>query len=225
MAKIALLVGTRPNIVKISQFRKEFKNYPNHDLIIIHSNQHYTDSVSTIFFEQFDLKVDTFLSPYIGNSSSQIGHIIIELSKLLAQDPPDLLLVVGDVNTTLAGAIVGNKLGIKLGHIESGLRSFDRSMPEEINRILVDEICDFYFVTEPSGKENLIRERKDNSKIYFIGNTLIDTLVESKSQIENTKLPFDVGNREIITLTLHRPSNVDEQIGIQRIFDLFLRSE
>ncbi|MFM8242557.1 MAG: non-hydrolyzing UDP-N-acetylglucosamine 2-epimerase [Crocinitomicaceae bacterium] len=220
MPKVDLLVGTRPNFVKVTQFKKELENFPNLDLSLIHSNQHYTDSVSAIFFEQFNLKIDKFLTPFIGNPSSQIGHIIYELSEILSQDRPDLLLVVGDVNTTLAGAIVANKLGIKLGHIESGLRSFDRSMPEEINRILVDEVCDMYFVTEPSGHENLLKEGKDESKIHWVGNTMIDTLVAFEEHIEQTTLPFETGNREIITVTLHRPSNVDELEGIEKIIRL-----
>lgn len=220
MPKICLLVGTRPNFVKVTQFKKELEKFPNLELTLIHSNQHYSDSVSSIFFKQFNLEIDRFLTPFTGNPSSQIGHIIYELSEILSQDRPDLLLVVGDVNTTLAGGIVANKLGIKLGHIESGLRSFDRSMPEEINRILVDEICDLYFVTEPSGKENLLKEGKDESKIHWVGNTMIDTLVAFKKQIENTRLPFEIGNRPIITLTLHRPSNVDDKCGIEKIIHL-----
>lgn len=220
MPKICLLVGTRPNFVKVTQFKKELEKFPNLELTLIHSNQHYSDSVSSIFFKQFNLEIDRFLTPFTGNPSSQIGHIIYELSEILSQDRPDLLLVVGDVNTTLAGGIVANKLGIKLGHIESGLRSFDRSMPEEINRILVDEICDLYFVTEPSGIENLLNEGKEESKIHWVGNTMIDTLVAFKKQIENTRLPFEIGNRPIITLTLHRPSNVDDKSGIEKIIDL-----
>lgn len=220
MPRICLLVGTRPNFVKVTQFKKEIEKFPNLELTLIHSNQHYSDSVSSVFFKQFNLEIDRFLTPFTGNPSSQIGHIIYELSEILSQDRPDLLLVVGDVNTTLAGGIVANKLGIKLGHIESGLRSFDRSMPEEINRILVDEICDLYFVTEPSGKENLVKEGKDESKIYWVGNTMIDTLVAFKKQIENTTLPFDIGNKPLITLTLHRPSNVDDESGIEKIINL-----
>jgi len=220
MPKVDLLVGTRPNFVKVTQFKKELEKFPDLELTLIHSNQHYTDSVSSVFFEQFELKIDKFLSPFSGNPSSQIGHIIFELSEILNEDRPDLLLVVGDVNTTLAGAIVANKLGIKLGHIESGLRSFDRSMPEEINRILVDEICDLYFVTEPSGHENLLKEGKEESKIHLVGNTMIDTLVAFNEHIAQTSLPFETENREIITVTLHRPSNVDEKQGIEKIIHL-----
>jgi UDP-N-acetylglucosamine 2-epimerase (non-hydrolysing) len=223
MPRVCLLVGTRPNFVKVTQFKKELERFPNIELTLIHSNQHYSDSVSSIFFNQFDLKIDQFLTQFTGNPSSQIGHIIFELSEILSQELPDLLLVVGDVNTTLAGAIVANKLGIKLGHIESGLRSFDRSMPEEINRILVDEICDLYFVTEPSGKENLLKEGKDLAKIHWVGNTMIDTLVAFEKQIEQTKLPFELSNRELITVTLHRPSNVDEQQGIEKIIHLLIQ--
>jgi UDP-N-acetylglucosamine 2-epimerase (non-hydrolysing) len=220
MPRVCLLVGTRPNFVKVTQFKKELQNFPNIELTLIHSNQHYSDSVSSVFFEQFDLKIDKFLTPFTGNPASQLGQIIFQLSEILVKECPDLLLVVGDVNTTLAGAIVANKLGIKLGHIESGLRSFDRSMPEEINRILVDEMCDLFFVTEPSGNENLLKEGKDISKIHYVGNTMIDTLVAFEKQITQTTLPFNFGNREVITVTLHRPSNVDEKQGIDKIIQL-----
>jgi UDP-N-acetylglucosamine 2-epimerase (non-hydrolysing) len=218
MATVALLVGTRPNIVKISQFRKEFKNYPNHNLIIIHSNQHYSESISSSFFSQFNVKVDTILPQFNGNPSAQIGHIIFHLSNYFTEISADLLIVVGDVNTTLAGAIVANKLNIKLAHLESGLRSFDRSMPEEINRIIVDELADYFFVTEKSGFENLLNEGKNEKHLFFVGNTMIDTLINFQNQIKSQDLPFDCNySRPLITLTLHRPSNVDSLKGLENI--------
>jgi len=220
MPKICLLVGTRPNFVKITQFKKEISAYSNLELTIIHSNQHYSDSVSSVFFDQFGLSIDRFLNPYKGNPAGQLGHIIFELSEELVKNPVDLMLVVGDVNTTLAGAIVANKLGIKLGHIESGLRSFDRSMPEEINRILVDEICDLFFVTEPSGIKHLREEGKSNSSIHFVGNTMIDTLVAFEEEIRGSSLPFERNDLDLITVTLHRPSNVDTKDGIEKIVQL-----
>lgn len=220
MPKICLLVGTRPNFVKITQFKKEVSAYSNLELTIIHSNQHYTDSVSSVFFDQFGLSIDRFLNPYKGNPAGQMGHIIFELSEELVKNPVDLMLVVGDVNTTLAGAIVANKLGIKLGHIESGLRSFDRTMPEEINRILVDEICDLFFVTEPSGLKHLTEEGKLASSVHYVGNTMIDTLVAFENEIKNTSLPFERNQLDLISVTLHRPSNVDTTEGIDKIVQL-----
>jgi UDP-N-acetylglucosamine 2-epimerase (non-hydrolysing) len=221
MSTVALLVGTRPNIVKISQFRKEFKNYPNHNLIIIHSNQHYSESISSSFFSQFNVQVDTILPLFNGNPSAQIGHIIFHLSNFLTEISVDLLIVVGDVNTTLAGAIVANKLNIKLAHLESGLRSFDRSMPEEINRIIVDELADYFFVTEKSGFQNLLNEGKNEKYLFFVGNTMIDTLINFQNQIKSQDLPFDCNySRPLITLTLHRPSNVDSLKGLENIISL-----
>ena len=122
---------------------------------IIHSNQHYSESVSSIFFTQFGIEADVILPKFEGDAAAHLGHIIQHLSVELMNDKPDLLIVVGDVNSTLAGAIVANKMGIQLAHLESGLRSFDRHMPEEINRIIVDELSDYYFVTEQSGLDNL----------------------------------------------------------------------
>lgn len=223
MAKIALLVGTRPNIVKITQFKSEFKKFPNHELVIVHSNQHYSDSVSSAFFSQFDVKVDIILPQFQGNPSAQIGHIIFHLSNHLVEISPDLMIVVGDVNTTLAGAIVANKLNIKLAHLESGLRSNDRTMPEEINRRIVDELSDYFFITEKSGYENLLKEGKDEKQLFFVGNTMIDSLVHFQDQISSQELPFDINQSlPIVTLTLHRPSNVDTQEGLEKIVNLIV---
>ena len=219
--QIALLVGTRPNIVKISQFRKVFSNYPNLELKIIHSNQHYSDSVSNIFFSQFGIEADVILPQFEGHASAHMGHIIQHLTSELMSDRPDLLIVVGDVNTTLAGALVGNKLSIKLAHLESGLRSFDKTMPEEVNRIIVDELSDYFFVTEQSGLDNLQREGREMKNVFFVGNTMIDTLVAFDKEISNKKFSFDYDkDNPFIVVTLHRPSNVDNFEGIHKILDL-----
>ena len=219
--QIALLVGTRPNIVKISQFRKVFSNYPNLELKIIHSNQHYSDSVSNVFFSQFGIEADVILPQFEGHASAHMGHIIQYLTSELMNDRPDLLIVVGDVNTTLAGALVGNKLGIKLAHLESGLRSFDKTMPEEVNRIIVDELSDYFFVTEQSGLDNLKREGKEMKNVFFVGNTMIDTLVAFENEISSKKFSFDYNkNKPFIAVTLHRPSNVDNLEGLYKIMEL-----
>lgn len=219
--QIALLVGTRPNIVKISQFRKVFSNYPNLELKIIHSNQHYSDSVSNVFFSQFGIEADVILPQFDGHASAHIGHIIQHLTSELMNDRPDLLIVVGDVNTTLAGALVGNKLGIKLAHLESGLRSFDKSMPEEVNRIIVDELSDYFFVTEQSGLDNLKREGMEMKNVFFVGNTMIDTLVAFENEISNKKFSFHYEkDKPFIAVTLHRPSNVDNLEGLHNIIEL-----
>ena len=219
--KISLLVGTRPNIVKISQFRRVFSTYDNLELKIIHSNQHYSESVSSIFFTQFGIEADAILPHFDGHASAHLGHIIQHLTLELTNDIPELLIVVGDVNSTLAGAIVGNKLGIKLAHLESGLRSYDRQMPEEINRIIVDELSDYFFVTEQSGLENLKREGKNMEHVFFVGNTMIDSLSAFNKEIHSKKFTFNYDqSRPYLAMTLHRPSNVDNEAGLLKILAL-----
>jgi len=149
--RIILVVGTRPNFVKVTQFKKIANKYPELDLKIVHTGQHYDEKMSNIFLKQFNIEVDYFLGISNASANSLIGEIIIKLEKIVTDFKPHLLLCVGDVNSTLAAAICANKLNIKLGHIESGLRSLDRAMPEEINRILTDELSDICFVTEKSG--------------------------------------------------------------------------
>lgn len=219
--KIVLLVGTRPNIVKISQFRRIFSQFENFDLKIIHSNQHFSESVSSVFFTQFGIEADLVLPQFRGNASAHMGHIIQHLTLELIRDIPDLLIVVGDVNSTLAGAIVGNKLGIKLAHLESGLRSYDRQMPEEINRIIVDELSDYFFVTEQSGWDNLKEEGKDMNNVFFVGNTMIDSLKAFNKEIHSKKFSFTYDeDRPYLVMTLHRPSNVDNKEGLLKILSL-----
>ena len=219
--RISLLVGTRPNIVKISQFRSVFKEYDHFDLKIIHSNQHYSESVSSIFFTQFGIEADVILPKFEGDASAHLGHIIQHLSIELMNDKPDLLIVVGDVNSTLAGAIVANKMGIQLAHLESGLRSFDRRMPEEINRIIVDELSDYYFVTEQSGLDNLRKEAKNMNQVFFVGNTMIDSLIAFNQEIQSKSFPFEYDmDRPFLAVTLHRPSNVDNLDGLLKILAL-----
>ena len=219
--KIVLLVGTRPNIVKISQFRKVFSRFENLELKIIHSNQHYSESVSSIFFTQFGIEADVILPHFNGQASAHMGHIIQHLTMELVSDVPDLLIVVGDVNSTLAGAIVGNKLGIKLAHLESGLRSYDRQMPEEINRIIVDELSDYFFVTEQSGWDNLKEDGKDMNNVFFVGNTMIDSLKAFNKEIQSKKFSFTYNeDRPYLAMTLHRPSNVDNKEGLLKILSL-----
>lgn len=221
ICKISLLVGTRPNIVKISQFRHVFSQYDHFELKIIHSNQHYSQSVSSIFFTQFGIEADVILPKFEGHASAHMGHVIQHLTIELMNDKPDLLIVVGDVNSTLSGAIVANKLGVKLAHLESGLRSYDRQMPEEINRIIVDELSDYFFVTEQSGWDNLKNEGKDMNHVYFVGNTMIDSLMAFKEDIRSKSFPFKYEeNKPYLAMTLHRPSNVDNKAGLLKILSL-----
>jgi UDP-N-acetylglucosamine 2-epimerase (non-hydrolysing) len=222
MKKIFVLIGTRPNFIKVTQFKSLAKNYPNLSVSIIHTGQHYDKNMADVFFNEFNLVPDFYLNIKPSSPSNQIAEIILKLDDLFAEvGKPDLLIVPGDVNSTLAGAIYANKNNIKLAHLEAGLRSFDNTMPEEHNRILTDNISDILFVTEQSGLTNL-EEEKCDGKIHFVGNTMIDTLVQFESQInKSTILERLAVNRKYIVTTIHRPGNVDTKEGLQKLAKLF----
>ena len=219
MRKIVIVIGTRPNFIKITRFKELAESFDDLSIQLIHTNQHYDNRMSGVFFKQFGIDVDHFLDRFEGSANAHFGHIIQGLDAYFTQEQPDLVVVVGDVNSTLAAAIVANRLGIKIAHLESGLRSNDREMPEEINRILTDKITDFYFVTEPSGTKNLLEEGVEESKIHFVGNTMIDTLVHFKNQISNSDVLEKIGvnDQEFCLVTLHRPSNVDQKADLEKI--------
>lgn len=221
--KILIVVGTRPNFVKITQFKKVAASFPYLEVKIVHTGQHYDEKMSDVFLEQFNIKVDFFLGIKNTSANSLIGEIILKLEGVIKEYNPDLLLCVGDVNSTLAAAITANKLNIKLGHLESGLRSLDRAMPEEVNRILTDEISDLCFVTEKSGLENLKSIGKKENQIAFVGNTMIDTLVHFNKEIEASPILEEINqeDRQYILVTMHRPRNVDTKVALLKILDLF----
>ena len=194
--------------------------------ILVHTGQHYDANMSDVFFNDLEMPhPDTFLNVGSGSHAEQTARVMIEMECLVAQEQPDLVLVAGDVNSTLAAAIVAAKAGVKLGHIESGLRSFDRSMPEEINRIVADEFSDFCFVTEPSGLKNLEHEGIDSKRVFYVGNTMIDSVVkyrkaaEAKFNALSTRLSIDT--KQYVLVTLHRPSNVDDKANLTLLVDLF----
>lgn len=224
MKKILLVVGTRPNFIKITQFQNvlEASSY-NIELKIVHTGQHYDVNMSDIFFSQLKIKTpDFFLNTKGKTPASQIGQIIIELEKVFNTFEPNIVIVVGDVNSTLAAAISANKCGIKIAHLESGLRSNDLEMPEEINRLLTDRITDMYFVTEQSGLDHLKNAKIDSSKIHFVGNTMIDTLVYFENDIENSDIlsKLNIEDKEFVLMTMHRPRNVDTKDKITILFDI-----
>jgi UDP-N-acetylglucosamine 2-epimerase (non-hydrolysing) len=224
LKKIVIVVGTRPNFIKITQFEKEFNKFPGQfDYKLVHTGQHYDDNMSRLFFEQFKLKKpDVFLNMEGKNPSEQIGHIIITLSELFNEWKPDLAIVVGDVNSTLAAAIAANKTHTKLAHLESGLRSHDRGMPEEHNRVMTDSISDMLFVTEQSGLDTLKKDRGDDGSIHFVGNTMIDTLVAFEEGIQASPIleKLGVSKGEYALMTMHRPSNVDHQEGLEKMMEV-----
>lgn len=212
--KIIIVVGTRPNFIKITQFDKEFAKYQGHfDYKLVHTGQHYDYNMSDIFFQQLEIrKPDYFLGIPAGSPTFQMGMIMVELEKVFDIEKPDWVIVVGDVNSTFAAAFTAYKKGIKLAHLESGLRSNDRNMPEEINRILTDEISDLFFVTENAGLSSLIRSGKTEDQLHFVGNTMIDTLVAFDGEIDKAEILQTLGlvSGNYALITIHRPSNVDE---------------
>ncbi len=221
---LLLIIGTRPNFIKVTRFKEIVSGYPNFDLKIVHTGQHYDATMADVFFKQFNLMPDYFLNVGNGSPNFQIADIMMKLEELITTKfKPDLIMVVGDVNSTLAGAITANKLNIKLAHIESGLRSFDNTMPEEYNRIVTDKICDLYFVTEPSGIKNLKKESVPDEKVKFVGNTMIDTLVAFSDKIEQSEVleRLKLTTKEFILTTIHRPATVDNEKGLNKLILLF----
>jgi len=210
--KIINDVGTRPNFIKIAPIMREFKKYPDIEAKLIHTGQHYNENMSSYFFRDLEIPEPNY-SLGVGSASHSIqtAKIMIEFEKVCLKEKPDMVIVVGDVNSTIASALVATKLNIKVAHIEAGLRSFDRGMPEEINRVVTDAISDYLFVTEKSGIENLKKEGIPDKKIFFTGNVMIDTLVYCLPKIEQSSIleKLSLKKSDYILMTFHRPSNVD----------------
>jgi UDP-N-acetylglucosamine 2-epimerase (non-hydrolysing) len=224
MKKIISLVGARPNFIKIAPLHKVFKTFSKEVTHkICHTGQHFDENMSKIFFDELDLpKPDFYLGIGGGTHTEQTAGIMIEFEKVLLQEKPDLIIVPGDVNSTLAGALTASKMGIKIAHVESGLRSFDRSMPEEINRMVTDILADYLFVSEKSGLDNLNREGIDNKKIFFVGNIMIDSLVHYLPAINASLITKDLelSLKNYVLVTFHRPNNVDNLKSLKDIVNL-----
>jgi UDP-N-acetylglucosamine 2-epimerase (non-hydrolysing) len=220
---ILIVIGTRPNFIKVTQFKKLASNYSSIDLKIVHTGQHYDDKMADVFFKQFNLIPDYFLNISQGSPNSQIAEIMQKLEQLILNDyKPDLLIVVGDVNSTLAATITANKMEIKLAHIESGLRSFDETMPEEHNRIITDKLSNLFFVTEQSGYDNLIQEGVTSDKIVFVGNTMIDTMVAFEKDIDSSNVlnQYALSKNDFVLMTMHRPATVDNYEELHKLYTL-----
>lgn len=225
MKKVISVVGARPNFMKIAPIDRALRSYSEKIRhIIVHTGQHYDSKMSDAFFSDLNLpNPDYFLGIGSGSHAEQTGRIMIEFEKICLEEKPDLVIVVGDVNSTLAAGITAVKLGIKLAHVESGLRSFDREMPEEINRIVTDSIADYLFITEKSGYDNLRREGKNEDFIYFVGNTMIDSLLNAINIADKSNIisDLDIADGEYILCTLHRPSNVDTKEKLEEFIEIF----
>jgi len=220
--KIVSIVGTRPNFIKIAALVSKFKKY-NINHVLVHTGQHYDTEMSKLFFDELELpKPDINLGVGSGSYGEQIGNIIIKLEKVLIREKPDLVVVVGDVNSTFAGALIARQHGIKVAHVEAGLRSFDLAMPEEINRMLTDRISDFLFTTEKSANTNILKEGIVKEKICFVGNVMIDTLLKhkEKAQLSGILSKLDLNKNDYAVLTLHRPSNVDNKEDFENVLSI-----
>jgi UDP-N-acetylglucosamine 2-epimerase (non-hydrolysing) len=212
MKKILICVGTRPNFIKVTRFKKLSSNY-NLEVKLLHTGQHFDHQMSKVFFDELKLdKPDIYLDAKGNTQVEMIADIMVKFEKELNNYRPDVVLVPGDVNSSVACALVASRNGIKIGHIESGLRSFDRTMPEEINRILIDDLSDLFFVTEQSGLDHLIKEGKEANKIHLVGNTMIDSLVNFKGAIDKSNILTKIKcTKDFGLMTFHRPSNVDSK--------------
>lgn len=218
--KIVSIVGTRPNFMKVAPLIEEFKKHKVEN-ILMHTGQHYDREMSKLFFDELNLpKPDEYLDAANADSNELKSLLKAKIKEALARHNPDLVVVVGDVNSTLAGAEAAHELGIKIAHVEAGLRSFDMSMPEEANRVQTDGISDFLFTTEKSGNINLLSEGVGKEKIFFVGNVMIDTLLRHKKKAACSGIlsRLNLGKGEYCVLTLHRPSNVDTKEGLENIF-------
>lgn len=219
--KIINVVGARPNFMKVAPIVKEM-NKAGIEQMLLHTGQHYDYKMSKLFFEDLKMpKPDINLEVGSGSHAVQTGEIMKRVEPVFVSERPSLVLVVGDVNSTIACALTAAKLGIAVAHVEAGLRSFDRSMPEEINRVLTDAISDCLFVSEESGITNLINEGISAEKIYFVGNTMIDSLLQHRSAAEGIS-PMNgrtLTRHKYGVLTLHRPNNVDNENNLRNIIE------
>jgi UDP-N-acetylglucosamine 2-epimerase (non-hydrolysing) len=213
VVKVLSVVGTRPNFMKTAPVVAALEQRPDDfGSVLVHTGQHYDDAMSRIFLEQLGVAPDHYLDVGSGTHSVQTARVMERLEPLLLDVKPDLVLVPGDVNSTLAAALTASKLNIPVGHIEAGLRSWDRTMPEEINRILTDQISDWLFTHSPEATPNLLREGRPESAIHPVGNTMIDSLVSMRDRIEELDAPAARGLERgcYVVVTLHRPALVDD---------------
>lgn len=225
--KIFNVVGARPNLVKMAPLIREMERFPDVERVLVHTGQHYDAQLSDVFFRQMNIpEPDVNLGVGSGSQSWQTAEIMKRVEPVLLQHHPDVVLVVGDVNSTLAVSVVAVKIGVPIAHVEAGLRSFDRTMPEEINRILTDAVAEYLFVTEENAIANLLREGRSRNRIYFVGNVMIDALKQFLPLARNSGvgevlgLANGTGLRPFGVLTLHRPSNVDSPEKLDRLLSV-----
>jgi UDP-N-acetylglucosamine 2-epimerase (non-hydrolysing) len=225
ISKVINVVGARPNFIKMAPIIEALNRYPeafSHRLV--HTGQHYDEKMSRAFFEDLGMpKPDIDLGVGSGSHAEQTAKVMIEFEKVCLQEGPDLVIVVGDVNSTMACTVTAKKIGIQVAHVEAGLRSRDMSMPEEINRLCTDVLCDYLFTTDRMAAENLRREGISENKIHFVGNVMIDSLLKHKAMAAQLSISKRMGLEpgRFATLTMHRPSNVDDKDTLESIFQAF----
>ncbi|ARK11354.1 UDP-N-acetylglucosamine 2-epimerase (non-hydrolyzing) [Fibrella sp. ES10-3-2-2] len=223
--KILSIVGARPNFMKVAPLHRAFSKQQGVKSKIVHTGQHYDTRMSGVFFDQLGLPIPHhYLGVTTGTQTQQTADILVKFEAVIQVEQPDWVVVVGDVTSTLACALVAVRMGVRVAHVEAGLRSGDRSMPEEINRILTDNLADLLFVTEQAGLDNLQREGINSSKVRFVGNVMIDSLVHyrAKAGQQDTVGTLGLSPGGYVLLTMHRPSNVDSASGLQAIAQIAL---
>jgi UDP-N-acetylglucosamine 2-epimerase (non-hydrolysing) len=235
--KVIQVVGARPNFMKVAPLHRAIQQLSGWTSKIVHTGQHFDAKMSDVFFTQLELpKPDYFLGIGGGSHTEVTAHIMLAFEKIVADEKPDLIIVVGDVTSTLACTLVAIKMCIPVAHVEAGLRSFDRTMPEELNRLLTDSVANYLFVTEESGLNHLKNEGVPDEKVFFSGNVMIDSLVRYQEKAKNSTILTDLGLRpsdsglsssefglipsNYIVMTMHRPANVDTEKGLLSILEL-----
>jgi UDP-N-acetylglucosamine 2-epimerase (non-hydrolysing) len=222
--RVLAVAGARPNFMKIAPLMHEFKARSGRfDPILVHTGQHYDKAMSDSFFRDLGIpEPDVNLGVGSGSHAVQTAQVLIKIEELLIERRPHVVLVVGDVNSTLAATLAAIKLHIPVAHVEAGLRSWDREMPEELNRILTDSVSQWLFTTEAVAAENLAREGVSEEKVHFVGNVMIDTLMTHREQAQKlgTARRLGLESKKYVVLTLHRPSNVDSPEQLRRLFEV-----
>jgi UDP-N-acetylglucosamine 2-epimerase (non-hydrolysing) len=215
------IVGARPNFMKVAPVLGSLRGRPNVAQTLIHTGQHYDVNMSDVFFQQLGLPApDLNLAVGSGSHAQQTAEIMVRLEPVIAERSPDIVLVYGDVNSTVATVLVCAKLGVRVAHVEAGLRSFDRTMPEEVNRLVTDQLADMLFTPSEDGNENLRREGIPPEKVFFVGNVMIDSLVRLLPAARKTSAA-DLTDRYAL-VTLHRPANVDDGVRLKGILESLL---
>ncbi|MHA8079205.1 non-hydrolyzing UDP-N-acetylglucosamine 2-epimerase [Aquirufa antheringensis] len=242
--KVIQVVGARPNFMKVAPLHRAIQKLAGWTSKIVHTGQHFDAKMSDVFFTQLELPTPDFFLGIGGGSHTEVtAKIMVAFEKIVEAEKPDLIIVVGDVTSTLACTLVAIKMGIKVAHVEAGLRSFDRTMPEELNRILTDSVADYLFVTEESGLQHLKNEGVADERVFFSGNVMIDSLVRYQEKAKTTTILEDLGlatsdsrlstadsglatpesrlsTADYIVMTMHRPANVDTKEGLESILEL-----